>query len=157
MTKWIAVRKYCYIFMICLFGLLKYCALIGNSPAIQENRVATVQGLSGTGSLRIGAEFLTRHYYEVKRLTICCVSSLEFITVWRKHKFTRLSCFHSVQFTFPCQHGETIQRFSPLQGYLWRLTATMTPKLVDWTSKVCALIHDRIEILLSFSFNLYSC
>lgn len=37
-----------------------------NSPAIQENRVATVQCLSGTGSLRVGGEFLARHYHEVK-------------------------------------------------------------------------------------------
>ncbi|KMZ73817.1 Aspartate transaminase [Zostera marina] len=33
-----------------------------DSPAIQENRVATVQCLSGTGSLRVGAEFLKKHY-----------------------------------------------------------------------------------------------
>lgn len=36
----------------------------GDSPAIQENRVATVQCLSGTGSLRVGGEFLARHYHE---------------------------------------------------------------------------------------------
>ncbi|GJM93060.1 hypothetical protein PR202_ga09584 [Eleusine coracana subsp. coracana] len=35
-----------------------------DSPAIQENRVATVQCLSGTGSLRVGGEFLARHYHE---------------------------------------------------------------------------------------------
>ncbi|XP_076941266.1 aspartate aminotransferase, cytoplasmic-like [Bidens hawaiensis] len=35
-----------------------------DSPAIQENRVATVQCLSGTGSLRVGGEFLAKHYYE---------------------------------------------------------------------------------------------
>ncbi|CAI0543332.1 unnamed protein product, partial [Linum tenue] len=39
-----------------------------NSPAIQDNRVTTVQCLSGTGSLRVGAEFLARHYHEK---TIC--------------------------------------------------------------------------------------
>ncbi|XP_034222553.1 aspartate aminotransferase 3, chloroplastic-like isoform X2 [Prunus dulcis] len=33
-----------------------------DSPAIKENRVNTVQCLSGTGSLRIGAEFLAKHY-----------------------------------------------------------------------------------------------
>ncbi|GLT48571.1 hypothetical protein SLA2020_221880 [Shorea laevis] len=33
------------------------------SPAIQEKRVATVQCLSGTGSLRVGAEFLSKHYH----------------------------------------------------------------------------------------------
>ncbi|GLU09884.1 hypothetical protein SLE2022_267190 [Rubroshorea leprosula] len=33
------------------------------SPAIQEKRVATVQCLSGTGSLRVGAEFLFKHYH----------------------------------------------------------------------------------------------
>lgn len=36
------------------------------SPAIQENRVTTVQGLSGTGSLRVGGEFLAKHYHQVK-------------------------------------------------------------------------------------------
>ncbi|XXG55857.1 hypothetical protein AAC387_Pa03g3424 [Persea americana] len=35
-----------------------------DSPAIQEKRVATVQCLSGTGSLRVGAEFLARHYHQ---------------------------------------------------------------------------------------------
>lgn len=40
-----------------------------NSPAIQENRVATVQCLSGTGSLRVGGEFLARHYHEVKNFS----------------------------------------------------------------------------------------
>lgn len=39
--------------------------LLGSSPAIQENRVTTVQCLSGTGSLRVGAEFLARHYHQV--------------------------------------------------------------------------------------------
>ncbi|PPD83157.1 hypothetical protein GOBAR_DD19926 [Gossypium barbadense] len=35
-----------------------------DSPAIRENRVTTVQCLSGTGSLRVGAEFLARHYHQ---------------------------------------------------------------------------------------------
>ena len=35
------------------------------SPAIAENRVATVQALSGTGALRVGAEFLAIHYAKV--------------------------------------------------------------------------------------------
>ncbi|GAU14195.1 hypothetical protein TSUD_307550 [Trifolium subterraneum] len=35
-----------------------------DSPAIQENRVTTVQGLSGTGSLRVGGEFLAKHYHQ---------------------------------------------------------------------------------------------
>nr|XP_007137184.1 hypothetical protein PHAVU_009G106800g [Phaseolus vulgaris]ESW09178.1 hypothetical protein PHAVU_009G106800g [Phaseolus vulgaris] len=34
------------------------------SPAIQENRVTTVQCLSGTGSLRVGGEFLAKHYHQ---------------------------------------------------------------------------------------------
>jgi aspartate aminotransferase len=33
-----------------------------NSPALREQRAATVQCLSGTGSLRVGAEFLNLHY-----------------------------------------------------------------------------------------------
>lgn len=36
------------------------------SPAVQENRVTTVQCLSGTGSLRVGGEFLARHYHQVQ-------------------------------------------------------------------------------------------
>lgn len=35
-----------------------------DSPAIQEKRVATVQCLSGSGSLRVGGEFLARHYHQ---------------------------------------------------------------------------------------------
>jgi aspartate aminotransferase len=35
-----------------------------DSPAIEENRVATVQCLSGTGSLRVGGDFLAKHYHE---------------------------------------------------------------------------------------------
>jgi aspartate aminotransferase len=35
------------------------------SPAIAENRVTTVQALSGTGALRVGAEFLAKHYAKV--------------------------------------------------------------------------------------------
>ncbi|KVH93908.1 Aminotransferase, class I/classII, partial [Cynara cardunculus var. scolymus] len=38
--------------------------LVNDPPAIQENRVATVQCLSGTGSLRVGGEFLAKHYHE---------------------------------------------------------------------------------------------
>lgn len=33
-----------------------------NCAAIQEGRVATIQSLSGTGSLRVGAEFLSKFY-----------------------------------------------------------------------------------------------
>jgi hypothetical protein len=41
------------------------CRKLLCSPAIAENRVATVQALSGTGALRVGAEFLARHYAKV--------------------------------------------------------------------------------------------
>lgn len=34
----------------------------GDSPAVSENRVAGIQGLSGTGSLRLGMSFLERFY-----------------------------------------------------------------------------------------------
>ena len=33
-----------------------------NSPAIQEDRIAVTQSISGTGALRIGGEFLNRFY-----------------------------------------------------------------------------------------------
>ncbi|KAG5048548.1 hypothetical protein JHK85_009651 [Glycine max] len=38
--------------------------LINDVPAIQDNRVTTVQCLSGTGSLRVGGEFLAKHYHQ---------------------------------------------------------------------------------------------
>lgn len=44
--------------------------LLGHSPAIQENRVTTVQCLSGTGSLRVGSEFLARHYHQVSLVLV---------------------------------------------------------------------------------------
>jgi hypothetical protein len=72
-------------FAICVLHVLYYYKLrlfliacflfslffpIGNSPAIQENRVTTVQCLSGTGSLRVGAEFLAKHHHQVKLFLI---------------------------------------------------------------------------------------
>ena len=47
------------------YFVVDFFLLFCNSPAIQENRVTTVQCLSGTGSLRVGGEFLARHYHEV--------------------------------------------------------------------------------------------
>ncbi|XP_022729064.1 aspartate aminotransferase, cytoplasmic-like isoform X2 [Durio zibethinus] len=38
--------------------------LVNDHAAIEENRVATAQCLSGTGSLRVGAEFLAKHYHQ---------------------------------------------------------------------------------------------
>ncbi|XP_060673127.1 aspartate aminotransferase, cytoplasmic-like [Ziziphus jujuba] len=38
--------------------------LAPDSPAIRENRVTTVQCLSGTGSLRLGAEILAKFYHQ---------------------------------------------------------------------------------------------
>ncbi|CAM6092669.1 unnamed protein product [Calypogeia fissa] len=49
-----------------------------DSPAIKEGRVATVQGLSGTGSLRLGAAFLQRYFPGAKVL----ISS----PTWGNHK-----------------------------------------------------------------------
>lgn len=66
------------------------------SPAIQENRVTTVQGLSGTGSLRIGAEFLARHYHEVSDfLSLYFVSHIFQIWSWRH--------FDKIVYNFSCQ------------------------------------------------------
>ncbi|KAG0557674.1 hypothetical protein KC19_11G148700 [Ceratodon purpureus] len=45
------------------FNKLSARLILGpDSPAIAKNCVATVQALSGTGALRIGAEFLAAHY-----------------------------------------------------------------------------------------------
>lgn len=59
--------------------LFSFCAN-GCSPAIQENRVTTVQCLSGTGSLRVGGEFLARHYHQVKCLLVDIFSPLAIIS-----------------------------------------------------------------------------
>ncbi len=59
------VKEYLPIVGLADFNKLSAKLILGaDSPAIQENRVTTVQCLSGTGSLRVGAEFLARHYYE---------------------------------------------------------------------------------------------
>ncbi|XP_047327976.1 aspartate aminotransferase, cytoplasmic-like [Impatiens glandulifera] len=57
------VKEYIPIVGIADFNKLSAKLIFGSdSPAIQESRVTTVQCLSGTGSLRVGAEFLARHY-----------------------------------------------------------------------------------------------
>lgn len=59
------VKEYLPIVGLADFNKLSAKLIFGaDSPAIQENRVATVQCLSGTGSLRVGGEFLARHYHE---------------------------------------------------------------------------------------------
>ncbi|OVA20333.1 Aspartate/other aminotransferase [Macleaya cordata] len=59
------VKEYLPITGLADFNKLSAKLIFGaESPAIQENRVATVQCLSGTGSLRVGAEFLGRHYHQ---------------------------------------------------------------------------------------------
>ncbi|XP_073108856.1 aspartate aminotransferase, cytoplasmic isoform X2 [Elaeis guineensis] len=59
------VKEYLPITGLAEFNKLSAKLIFGSdSPAIQENRVATVQCLSGTGSLRVGTEFLARHYRE---------------------------------------------------------------------------------------------
>ncbi|PPS08592.1 hypothetical protein GOBAR_AA12072 [Gossypium barbadense] len=59
------VKEYLPIVGIAEFNKLSAQLIFGaDSPAIRENRVTTVQCLSGTGSLRVGAEFLARHYHQ---------------------------------------------------------------------------------------------
>ncbi|KAG8491563.1 hypothetical protein CXB51_014843 [Gossypium anomalum] len=59
------VKEYLPILGLAEFNKLSAKLILGNdSPAIQENRVATAQCLSGTGSLRVGAEFLAKHYHQ---------------------------------------------------------------------------------------------
>ncbi|XP_010254083.1 PREDICTED: aspartate aminotransferase, cytoplasmic-like [Nelumbo nucifera] len=58
------VKEYLPITGMADFNKLSAKLIFGtDSPAIQENRIATVQCLSGTGSLRVGAEFLVKHYH----------------------------------------------------------------------------------------------
>ncbi|KAJ0031832.1 hypothetical protein Pint_13199 [Pistacia integerrima] len=60
------VKEYLPIVGLADFNKLSAKLIFGaDSPAIQANRVATVQCLSGTGSLRVGAEFLARHYHQL--------------------------------------------------------------------------------------------
>ncbi|XP_031282510.1 aspartate aminotransferase, cytoplasmic-like isoform X2 [Pistacia vera] len=59
------VKEYLPIIGLAEFNKLSAKLIFGaDSPAIQENRVTTVQCLSGTGSLRVGAEFLAKHYHQ---------------------------------------------------------------------------------------------
>ncbi|GAB4837259.1 Aspartate aminotransferase 3, chloroplastic [Ancistrocladus abbreviatus] len=59
------VKEYLPITGLAEFNKLSAKLIFGaDSPAIAENRITTVQCLSGTGSLRVGAEFLTRHYHQ---------------------------------------------------------------------------------------------
>ncbi|CAL0305658.1 unnamed protein product [Lupinus luteus] len=58
-------KEYLPIVGVADFNKLSARLIFGaDSPAIQENRVTTVQCLSGTGSLRVGGEFLARHYHQ---------------------------------------------------------------------------------------------
>ncbi|XP_076906590.1 aspartate aminotransferase, cytoplasmic-like [Bidens hawaiensis] len=59
------VKEYLPIVGLADFNKLSAKLILGaNSPAILGNLVTTVQCLSGTGSLRVGAEFLAKHYYQ---------------------------------------------------------------------------------------------
>lgn len=59
------VKEYLPILGLADFNKLSAKLILGaDSPAVLENRIATAQCLSGTGSLRVGAEFLARHYHE---------------------------------------------------------------------------------------------
>ncbi|CAK9227492.1 unnamed protein product [Sphagnum troendelagicum] len=56
-------KEYQPITGVAQFNKLSAQLILGaNSVAIKENRVTTVQALSGTGALRVGAEFLAKHY-----------------------------------------------------------------------------------------------
>ncbi|XP_050218888.1 aspartate aminotransferase, cytoplasmic [Mercurialis annua] len=60
------VKEYIPIVGLADFNKLSAKLIFGaDSPAIQEKRVTTVQCLSGTGSLRVGGEFLARHYHQL--------------------------------------------------------------------------------------------
>nr|XP_043606298.1 aspartate aminotransferase, cytoplasmic [Erigeron canadensis] len=59
------VKEYLPIVGLADFNKLSAKLILGeDSHAIRGNLVTTVQCLSGTGSLRVGAEFLARHYYQ---------------------------------------------------------------------------------------------
>ncbi|KAG5408716.1 hypothetical protein IGI04_005035 [Brassica rapa subsp. trilocularis] len=59
------VKEYIPIAGLADFNKLSAKLILGaDSPAIKESRVAIIQCLSGTGSLRVGAEFLKKHYHQ---------------------------------------------------------------------------------------------
>jgi aspartate aminotransferase len=59
------IKEYLPIVGLAEFNKLSAKLIFGaDSPAIRENRVTTVQCLSGTGSLRVGGEFLARHHHQ---------------------------------------------------------------------------------------------
>ncbi|CAN6805774.1 hypothetical protein HID58_050489 [Brassica napus] len=59
------IKEYLPIVGLVEFNKLSAKLILGaDSPAIRENRVTTVECLSGTGSLRVGGEFLARHYHQ---------------------------------------------------------------------------------------------
>ncbi|CAN6847434.1 unnamed protein product [Brassica oleracea] len=59
------VKEYLPIVGLVEFNKLSAKLILGaDSPAIRENRVTTVECLSGTGSLRVGGEFLAKHYHQ---------------------------------------------------------------------------------------------
>nr|VDD18919.1 unnamed protein product [Brassica oleracea] len=59
------VKEYLPIVGLVEFNKLSAKLKLGaDSPAIRENRVTTVECLSGTGSLRVGGEFLAKHYHQ---------------------------------------------------------------------------------------------
>ncbi|CAN1162003.1 Aspartate aminotransferase 3, chloroplastic [Linum perenne] len=59
------VKEYIPIVGLADFNKLSARLIFGaDSPVIRENRITTVQCLSGTGSLRVGGEFLARHYHQ---------------------------------------------------------------------------------------------
>uniref|UniRef100_A0A7N0TA67 Aspartate aminotransferase n=1 Tax=Kalanchoe fedtschenkoi TaxID=63787 RepID=A0A7N0TA67_KALFE len=59
------VKEYLPISGLADFNKLSAELMFGaDSPAILENRISTVQCLSGTGSLRVGGEFLASHHHQ---------------------------------------------------------------------------------------------
>ncbi|KNA06713.1 hypothetical protein SOVF_178490 isoform B [Spinacia oleracea] len=59
------LKEYLPILGLADFNKLTAKLILGaDSPAVLENRIATAQCLSGTGSLRVGSEFLARHYHQ---------------------------------------------------------------------------------------------
>jgi len=60
------IKEYLPIVGLVEFNKLSAKLILGaDSPAIRENRITTVECLSGTGSLRVGGEFLAKHYHQV--------------------------------------------------------------------------------------------
>jgi hypothetical protein len=86
-----------------------------DSEVIANKRIATVQSLSGTGSLRVGAAFIQKFLPPVRK------------------------------FIYPVQLGATTRTSSQTRAWTGVSINTTTQRLLGWTWKACFLIFPRLQ------------